>query len=117
MPAKCTVFPELQKVPAACAVPAVAATAGEAYRVSGFQGFLQSWTDILSKDPRAGEHSYRTARLFALLGKKNEALSLLQKAFTGREGGMVYLKCDPVFDPIRSDSGFQAIVKKMNFPE
>ena len=98
-------------------VPAVAATAGEAYRVSGFQGFLQSWTDILSKDPRAGEHSYRTARLFALLGKKNEALSLLQKAFTGREGGMVYLKCDPVFDPLRSDPAFQALVKKMNFPE
>ncbi len=62
-------------------------------------------------------HPYETARLFVLLGKKNEALSMLQKGFTVREGAMVYLKCDSVFDPIRSDPGFQAIVKKMNFPE
>jgi eukaryotic-like serine/threonine-protein kinase len=96
--------------------PESAATLGEAYRVSGFRGFLESWTDIRSKNPSAQERPYGTARLFALLGKKNEALSLLQRAFTGREGGMVFLKCDPVFDPFRSDPAFQALIKKMNFP-
>jgi len=94
-----------------------AATAGEAYRLSGFQGFLQSWLDQLAKDPQAAQRAYNAARISALLGKNNEAVSWLQKAFTARGGQMVLLKCDPVFDPIRSDSGFQAIVKKMNFPE
>ena len=94
-----------------------AATAGEAYRLSGFQGFLQSWLDQLAKDPHAAQRAYNAARISALLGKNNEAVSWLQKAFTARGGQMVLLKCDPVFDPIRSDPGFQAVVKKMNFPE
>jgi serine/threonine protein kinase/tetratricopeptide (TPR) repeat protein len=95
----------------------LAATLGEAYRLSGFQGFLRAWTDYDSKDPMGGSHPYGAARRFVLMGKKNEALSLLQKAFTERAGGMVSLKCDPVFDPLRSDPDFQAIVQKMNFPK
>jgi len=96
---------------------ALAASAGEAYRLSGFQGFLQSWLDHLAKDPHAAERAYNGARIATLLGKNNEAVSWLQKAFTARGGQMLLLKCDPVFDPIRSDPGFQAIVKKMNFPK
>jgi hypothetical protein len=44
-------------------------------------------------------------------------MSWLQKGLAARAGGMVFLKCDPVFDPLRSDPAFQAIIKKMNFPE
>jgi TolB-like protein len=90
---------------------------GEAYRVSGFQGFLQSWIDHWPKDSLAGEHAYDIAGLFVLLGKKDEALSWLQEAFTKREGVMVWLKSDPVFDPLHSDPRFQALLRKMNFPE
>ncbi|GAC1678634.1 MAG: hypothetical protein PVS2B2_15870 [Candidatus Acidiferrum sp.] len=97
--------------------PALAATVGEAYRVSGFHGFLQSWIENRPKNRLIGEHAYDGAQLFALLGKKNEAISLLQTAFTQREGGLVYLKSDPVFDPFRSDPDFQAFIKKMKFPE
>ena len=108
---------EWQKAMTLTGNPAQATALGEVYRVSGFQAFLQSWVEMRQRDPSALVHPYQTARLFVLLGKKNEALSMLQKGFTVREGAMVYLKCDSVFDPIRSDPGFQAIVKKMNFPE
>jgi serine/threonine protein kinase/tetratricopeptide (TPR) repeat protein len=108
---------EWQKAMTLTGDPAQATALGEVYRVSGFQGFLQSWVEMRQRDPSALMHPYQTARLFVLLGKKNEALSMLQKGFTVREGAMVYLKCDSVFDPIRSDPRFQAIVKKMNFPE
>jgi len=108
---------EWQKAMTLTGNPAQATALGEVYRVSGFQAFLQSWVEMRQRDPSALMHPYQTARLFVLLGKKNEALSMLQKGFTVREGAMVYLKCDSVFDPIRSDPGFQAIVKKMNFPE
>ena len=96
---------------------ALASTLGEAYRVSGFQGFLQSLIDKWPNDWLAGERAYDTAQLFVLLGKKNEAVSRLQQAFTERESVMVFLRSEPIFDPLRSDPGFQAIVKKMNFPE
>jgi hypothetical protein len=52
-----------------------------------------------------------------LLGKKKEAVIWLEKAYASRSGGIVRLKCDPVFDSMRSDPDFQAIIKRMNFPE
>ena len=97
--------------------PAQAAALGEVYRVSGFQVFLQSWLEMRLKDRSAYRGAYATAELFVLLGKKNEAVHWLQKAFTEREGAIVWLKSDPRFDPLRSDPGFQAIIQKMNFPQ
>jgi eukaryotic-like serine/threonine-protein kinase len=96
--------------------PALAATSGEAFRVSGFQGFLKSWIDKWPKDWLVTERSFDIAELFAMLGNKSEALNWLQKAFTERESPMVFLRSDPVFDPLRSDPRFQALVQKMNFP-
>jgi hypothetical protein len=32
-------------------------------------------------------------------------------------GGMVRLRSDPEFDSLRSDPGFIAIIKRMNFPD
>ena len=96
--------------------PALAATSGEAFRVSGFQGFLKSWIDKWPKDWLATERSFDIAQLFAMLGDKSEALNWLQRAFTERESPMVFLRSDPVFDPLRSDPRFQALIQKMNFP-
>ncbi len=84
----------------------------EAYRRAGFEGVLRARAEMI---PAANQ--YEAAMNFALLGKKDEALASLQKAFDARLGGMVYIKTEPVFDSIRSDPGFQAFIKKMNFPQ
>jgi hypothetical protein len=97
--------------------PALAATLGETYRVSGYQGFLQDLLDHVVKDSRAGEHPYEAARLLTLLGRKTEAVRSLQKSFADHEGGIVLIKSDPILEPLHSDPDFQALVKKMNFPE
>ena len=97
--------------------PAMAAAAGEIYKSSGFQAVVQKMFDNRPKDQSTGPRAYDLARLCVLLGNKNEAISWLQKAFKAREGGIVYLQCDPVFDPMRSDPAFLAIVQQMNFPK
>ncbi len=97
--------------------PALAATVGEAYRASGFAGFLQTWLDNDLKDPEVGKRAYTVARHYALLGKKSEAVNWLEKAYTNRSGGMVRLKSDPVFDSMRTEPGFEAVMRRMNFPE
>jgi serine/threonine protein kinase/tetratricopeptide (TPR) repeat protein len=108
---------EWQKALTLSGNPTLAANLGETFRVSGFQGLLRAWTDHDSRDPNTVTHPYEAARRFVLLGKKDEAVSLLRKGFTARAGGLVYLRSDPFFDPLRSDPDFQALVKKMNFPE
>jgi adenylate cyclase len=51
------------------------------------------------------------------LGKKDEALTWLEKAFTDRDGSMMLLKVDPVFDQLRSDPRFVSLLKRMGLSE
>jgi hypothetical protein len=44
-------------------------------------------------------------------------LTWLEKAYAERSGRMVRLRSDPEYDSMRSDPGFVAIVRRMNFPE
>jgi tetratricopeptide (TPR) repeat protein len=96
---------------------ALAAASAEAYKTSGFQGFVLGWIESDLRDPARDQRAYGIARGYAVLGKKTEAVNWLEKAYAARSGGMARLKSDPVFDSLRSDPGFQAILKRMNFPQ
>jgi tetratricopeptide (TPR) repeat protein len=97
--------------------PVVASLLGETYKNSGYQGFLQASLDASLKTPVQSVPAWRIASLYAQMGKKNEALTWLEKAYAERGGGMVRLKSDPEFDSLRSEPGFVAIIHRMNFPE
>jgi TolB-like protein/DNA-binding winged helix-turn-helix (wHTH) protein/Tfp pilus assembly protein PilF len=68
---------------------------------------------------RRSEGSYvsfsRFARTYATLGEKDLAVQALEKAFAEREP-MAWLNVDPEWDPIRSDSRFQALVRRVGLP-
>ena len=51
------------------------------------------------------------------LGDTDRALSYLQHAAEEREVVMTMLQRLFVYDPLRSDPRFQALLKKMNFPQ
>jgi serine/threonine-protein kinase len=67
------------------------------------------------------EHSndaayYQFAEIYAQQGSKNQAVVALEKAWAARDPGLSEMLVDPLLDPIRNDSGFQALVKKLDFP-
>ena len=49
------------------------------------------------------------------LGENDEALSALEHAVEEREGLATYANIFHMFDPIRSEPRFQALLRKMNF--
>jgi DNA-binding winged helix-turn-helix (wHTH) protein/Tfp pilus assembly protein PilF len=53
------------------------------------------------------------ALIHASLGETDVAFEWLEKAFENRDIEMVWLKVDPVFDPLRSDSRFADLVKRV----
>ena len=64
-----------------------------------------------------GVGRYEIALIYAGLGLKDEAFAWLEKSFSARDKGLTYLKIDPCLDPLRSDSRFQDLLRRVGFPE
>jgi serine/threonine protein kinase/tetratricopeptide (TPR) repeat protein len=96
--------------------PAFAADFVNVYRTSGYETALQAYYDHLPRERREGEATYDTARVLLLLGKKKEVLDVTESAFKVRGGWMVYLFCDPLFDSVRSEPRYQALLQKLKLP-
>ena len=45
------------------------------------------------------------------------ALEFLYRAYDERYGALVWLPLEPIYDPLRADPRFQALLRRMNFPE
>lgn len=57
--------------------------------------------------------------LFAYVGtdRKNEAVALLQKAYSEHSTAIVPIKVDPMYDPLRSDPRFQELLRRVGLAQ
>jgi tetratricopeptide (TPR) repeat protein len=92
---------------------AMSAALGEAYKTSGLPGAEQKLIEHCMKK----RFPYCVAVYYAALGKRDDAINWLEKAYAERAGGMVFLKTDPALDSLHSDPRFQTLVRRMNFPQ
>ena len=73
--------------------------------------------DILNKMKERSEKEYISpallASVYSALGEQDTAFGLLEKAYAERDSILGYLKTDPMFDPLRSDPRFAALLKKI----
>jgi len=66
---------------------------------------------VLSKDHYVSPHWF--AAVQAGLGNKDEAFNWLDQAIDRRFGPMIYLKVNPIWDPLRSDPRFAARLRRV----
>ena len=68
----------------------------------------------------AAAQRYVTAWIFAViytgLGEHGEALSWLERAFEEHDGMVANLGIDPIFDPLRGDPRFEALLRRLALP-
>jgi TolB-like protein/DNA-binding SARP family transcriptional activator/Tfp pilus assembly protein PilF len=50
------------------------------------------------------------------LGESGEALDWLERACDARSGSLVYLRVDPLLDPLRTDARFARLCERVGFP-
>ena len=65
---------------------------------------------------KTGVYQYDVALAQTAMGRRDEALSALERAFVERDPTMVNLRHDPRFDPLRSDPRYGRLVAQMRFP-
>ncbi|HUE83520.1 MAG TPA: tetratricopeptide repeat protein [Pyrinomonadaceae bacterium] len=61
--------------------------------------------------------SYHIALIYSALGDKDKALSALEISVSERDYLLPRIKVEPFLDPLRGDPRFDAIVRRLNFPE
>jgi TolB-like protein len=82
-------------------------------REGGYSLALQRVAELMIARAESGIHvtPWQIATLYTRAGMKEEALSWLEKALEARDPNMPYLKVDPIFDDLREDSRFIALLK------
>jgi serine/threonine protein kinase len=96
----------------------VLALLGHAYANSGKKGEAQKILLELNEMSRQVYVSpYDLAILYVGLGDKNRAFEQLNKAYEDRAGWILYLKVEPLFDPLRTDPRFAELLGRMKFPQ
>jgi len=60
--------------------------------------------------------AYFLAMVLGELGERDRAFALLEQAFHGRSALMSVMKVDPRIDSLRDDPRFEALLRRMDFP-
>jgi TolB-like protein len=58
---------------------------------------------------------YQQAQVLAQMGKMAEALDALDKAVDEQDSGLVYLHSDPFLAPVRQESRFNSLLRRLHF--
>ena len=84
-----------------------------AARVYALTGRKQEALEIMRG---VNEPPISIAAVYAALGDKDKAFQILQKAVDNRSAHLVYLKEDPPLETLHSDPRWQALIQRMKFP-
>ncbi len=88
--------------------------AGEKAWVAAAEGRRQDAIELARQAEREGTSAFVISATWTQLGEFGRAMEWLQKMYDSRAAGLVSLKVNPVFDPLRTYEPFKALLRKMN---
>jgi adenylate cyclase len=107
--------PEMQKARAMDSPPFVAGFLGYAYAKAGERTNAEATiTELNQMSSHRFVSPFCTAIIYVGLGDKVRALDGLEKAYEARSWELLWLKMDRIFDPLRSEPRFVALLKKVD---
>jgi len=83
-----------------------------AYAVSGMrEEAAKKLNDMKNRSPQAFSNAPEMAMVYVGLDQKDQAMAWLEKGYA--EGFSPWVLMRPCFDPLRSDPGFEGLVRRM----
>lgn len=88
-----------------------------AYQAGGYQGYLKAMLKEFQVAERPDQAPpERLATTYLLLGQRDKALSTLEQSYRQHAPNIIYLKADPYYDSLRTDTRFEALERKLGLP-
>jgi tetratricopeptide (TPR) repeat protein len=81
----------------------------------GWEGAMHGLLGVLTRIE--GFSPVAIASIHALVGETEESFDWLERGYRERDPQMIYLKAYPLFDPLRSDPRFIALLRRMGLEE
>ena len=87
------------------------------YATGGYQGALRAAAETLEAESKTRFVTpWRIGTLYTRAGDEERALDYLEKAYEAHDPNVPYLAVDPIFDFMRSNPRFQALLSKLGLP-
>jgi TolB-like protein/DNA-binding winged helix-turn-helix (wHTH) protein/Tfp pilus assembly protein PilF len=112
-------IPQLQKAAELShGSPLMVSGLAHGYAVAGKRAEAEKLLQKLMADSEKQYVSpYYIAIVYAGLGKTEQAMDWLEKAYTDRSNGLVFLKVEPQLDSLRSNPRFNALQARLHLPD
>jgi serine/threonine-protein kinase len=98
--------------------PDVAEALKKGYAESGYAAALRRAAELeTAKYGDLPGVAIDAANNYAMAGDNPRALDWLEKAYEQRDPNVPYISCMPIFDALRSEPRFKALLRQMNLPQ
>jgi tetratricopeptide (TPR) repeat protein len=89
----------------------------DVYRESGWKAFVQYYLELSQTTSQFQLPPFVIATFYARLGRKDETITMLEKAYDERDFRMTVLSVSWEFDSVRTDPRFKDLVRRIGLPE
>ncbi len=86
------------------------------YAEDGPPGFWRAWLEMDLRQSGSNPNTLRIATIHALVGDTARTFDWLDRAFTERNPGIIFLRSEPAFESLRTHPRFMRIVNELKFP-
>jgi TolB-like protein len=75
----------------------------------------QALDELIAKHAR--DSAYQIGSVFASFGDKDKAFEWLERSYQQHDGGLSFVKVEPLLEHLRGEARYKALVRRMNLPE